>query len=132
MARNTRLKIGLKNDAVQCDDFVIEDSQMKNLKKPVGDWAMVGHDLEGMRYVKESDGFDDVCRTCAVDGGCDDRNVRCALVAVHGLKADSTSARRLRNSDKYLEALARYVEEHGDTPYPEQRDLIATTRAMSS
>lgn len=99
---------------------------MKNLRKPVEQWIMDAAKMGAERYETVTPDLMDVCGNCQVDGGCDDKSIYCELVAVHGVTADDTSAKGLLTSRRYVRDLCAHKAMHGDTPYPEQRDLIAT------
>ena len=99
---------------------------MKNLKKPVEEWVMDSARMGADRYESVTPELMDVCGDCKVEGGCDDKSIYCELVAVHGVTADDVSARGLVHSRRYVRDLCAHKAVYGDTPYPEQRDMIAT------
>lgn len=99
---------------------------MKNIKMTKFDWAApldtkvpqtepVGPDDEGL----------DLCMNCQVEGGCDDTDVRCGMVAVRRRHANGKPANQLVNGARYRSKLKQFQREHGCLPFPEQVELIA-------
>ena len=98
---------------------------MKNLRPPAESWIMTPVSAGTCDSGIEGEEFHDVCINCKVEGACDDKDIRCELVARHNRKADGTSATVRKKSQFYIKALLDHVRETGTTPFPEQRDLIA-------
>lgn len=98
---------------------------MKNLKPPIEDWVMPDLSAGTCDSGIEGEDYLDVCLNCRVVGSCDDRDIRCGLVAMHNRTSDGVPATARRTSRRYIKALLEHVRETGKTPYPEQMDLIA-------
>lgn len=102
---------------------------MELLCRPVADWELRTRIDSVAKSGKEPEPHVDVCTGCKVDGGCNDVDIHCGLVAIHNRQADGTVATSLKKRSAYLKSLISHVKKNGDTPFPAQRELIASVRA---
>lgn len=99
---------------------------MKDIKMTKFDWAAP---LENKQQKKKLPPTDDegldLCMNCQVEGGCDDTDVRCGMVAVRRRYANGKPATQLVKGARYRNKLEQFQREHGNLPFPEQVELIA-------
>ena len=69
---------------------------MELLCRPVADWELRTRIDSVAKSGKEPEPHVDVCTGCKVDGGCNDVDIHCGLVAIHNRQADGTVATSLK------------------------------------
>lgn len=101
---------------------------MNLLRMPKVPWEMRTKNSGKDKTGPDPESHEDVCINCRVEGQCNDHDIKCALVAIHNRKSDGTSAAQVRRQKQYLASLRSHLMDNGDTPFPEQRNLIISDR----